>query len=78
MWRKKIASIAKDFRNITFAVVDEEKNMQMLKELGLEDSSEEINIGILANGKKYPMEPMEEFDPDEVREFLNQFLKGYF
>ncbi|XP_025093712.1 protein disulfide-isomerase A4-like isoform X2 [Pomacea canaliculata] len=76
MWRKKIASIAKDFRNITFAVADEEKNMQMLKELGLEDSSEEINIGILANGKKYPMEPMEEFDPDEVREFLNQFLKG--
>ena len=78
LWRQKIAEIAKDYKGIRFAVADDEKNQQMIKTLGLDESSEEINIGIIANNKKYPMEPMEEFDSDHIREFLDKFLKGKF
>ncbi|XP_076467812.1 protein disulfide-isomerase A4-like [Babylonia areolata] len=76
MWRNKIAEIAKDYKGIRFAVANDENNEHLLKDFGLEDSAEEMNIGIIANGKKYPMEAMEEFDADHIREFLDQFIKG--
>ena len=76
LWRRKIAAIAKDFKEIRFAVANDESNEDLLKDFGLEDSSEEINIGIIANKKKYPMEPMEEFDSDHIRDFLASFRRG--
>ena len=78
LWRGKVADIAKDYRGVlTFAVADEDKMSDVFKEFGFDDSSEEINIGIIdKNEKKYPMEPMEEFDSDLVREFLDRFVKG--
>lgn len=77
MWRTKIAKIAKDFDNITFAIADEENFKNMLEEFGLGDSPEEINIGCHSmDGKRYPMEPMEEFDSEEIQEFLQKFMKG--
>lgn len=77
LWRTKIASIAKDFRNITFAIANEEDYKNPMEEFGLGDSPEEINIGCYGlDGKKYPMEPMDEFDSDEIREFLKKLQKG--
>nr|KAG5714340.1 hypothetical protein BaRGS_018557 [Batillaria attramentaria] len=76
LWRRKLVEIAKDYKDITFAIADEEHNSQLFKDFGLEESGEEINLGIVADGKKYPMEPMEEYDEDHIREFLNQFKKG--
>lgn len=77
LWRTKIAKIAKDFDNITFAIADEENFKNMLEEFGLGDSPEEINIGCHSmDGKRYPMEPMEEFDSEEIQEFLQKFMKG--
>ncbi|XP_050388560.1 protein disulfide-isomerase A4 [Patella vulgata] len=77
LWRNKIANIAQDYRDITFAVANEEDFDQLIKQFGLEDSPEEINIGIIGkDNKKYKMEPMEEFDSDEIKEFLEKFKKG--
>ncbi|XP_041365529.1 protein disulfide-isomerase A4-like [Gigantopelta aegis] len=77
LWRQKIAAIAKDYKNITFAIANEDDYQLMLKEFGFDDSGEEMNIGILGkDGKKFPMELMEEFDPDEITDFLNAFQKG--
>ncbi|XP_076461623.1 protein disulfide-isomerase A4-like [Babylonia areolata] len=74
-WRNKIAEIAKDFKEIHFAIADFESNQEALKDFGLEESSEEINMGIINKKKKYPMEPMEEYDSDQIREFLTLFRR---
>lgn len=68
--------VAKDFPECTFAIADEEDYADELKSLGLSESGEEVNVGILADGgKKYAMEP-EELDSDVLREFVMAFKKG--
>ncbi|XP_066578103.1 protein disulfide-isomerase A4 [Amia ocellicauda] len=75
-WRNKVLEVAKDFPEYTFAIADEEDYAEELKGLGLSESGEEVNVGILADGgKKYAMEP-EEFDSDVLREFVMAFKKG--
>lgn len=76
-WRKKIATVANKYRDITFAVADEEENAQMLESAGLGDSGEELNVLLLGDGdEKFPMEPMEEYDIDDFKEFLDKYKKG--
>lgn len=68
--------MAKEFPEYTFAIADEEDYAEELKSLGLSESGEEVNVGILADGgKKYAMEP-EEFDSDVLRDFVKAFKKG--
>ncbi|KAF4075838.1 hypothetical protein AMELA_G00223500 [Ameiurus melas] len=75
-WRSKVLEVAKDFPEYTFAIADEEDYADELKSLGLSESGEEVNVGILAEGgKKYAMEP-EEFDSDVLQEFVLAFKKG--
>ncbi|XP_075936670.1 protein disulfide-isomerase A4 [Anarhichas minor] len=75
-WRSKVLEVAKDFPEYTFAIGDEEDYAEELKGLGLSDSGEEVNVGLLADeGKKFAMEP-EEFDADILREFVMAFKKG--
>ena len=47
-----------------------------MKDFGLDDSGEELNIGCFKDGKKYSMEPMEEYEEDDVRDFLKKLRKG--
>ncbi|XP_029314163.1 protein disulfide-isomerase A4 [Cottoperca gobio] len=75
-WRSKVLEVANDFPEYTFAIGDEEDYAEELKSLGLSDSGEEVNVGILADGgKKFAMEP-EEFDADVLRDFVMAFKKG--
>ncbi|KAK6492164.1 protein disulfide-isomerase A4-like [Huso huso] len=75
-WRNKVLEVAHDFPEYTFVIADEEDYAEELKALGLSDSGEEVNVGILGDGgKKYSMEP-EEFDSDVLREFVMAFKKG--
>nr|XP_023648626.1 protein disulfide-isomerase A4 [Paramormyrops kingsleyae] len=75
-WRSKVLEVAKDFPEYTFAIADEEDYADELKSLGLSESGEEVNVGILADGgKKYAMEP-EELDSDVLQEFVMAFKKG--
>ncbi|XP_037550053.1 protein disulfide-isomerase A4 [Nematolebias whitei] len=75
-WRSKVLDVAKDFPEYTFAIADEEDYADELKSLGLSESGEEVNVGILADGgKKFAMEP-EEFDSEVLRDFVLAFKKG--
>ncbi|XP_068200117.1 protein disulfide-isomerase A4 [Antennarius striatus] len=75
-WRSKVLEVAKDFPEYVFAIADEEDFADELKGLGLGESGEEVNVGILADGgKKFAMEP-EEFDSDVLRDFVKAFKKG--
>ena len=62
---------------MTFAIVDEDDFPAKMRSFGFEDSGEEMNIGIVDDkGKTYPMEETEEFDSDDIREFISKFSKG--
>ncbi|KAM4606367.1 protein disulfide-isomerase A4 [Polymixia lowei] len=75
-WRSKVLEVAKDFPEYTFAIADEEDYSDEMKSLGLSESGEEINVGILGDGgRKYAMEP-EEFDSEVLRDFVMAFKKG--
>ncbi|CAB1349914.1 unnamed protein product [Coregonus sp. 'balchen'] len=75
-WRSKVLEVAKDFPEYTFAIADEEDYSDELKSLGLSDSGEEVNVGILGDGgKKFAMEP-EELDSEVLRDFIMAFKKG--
>ncbi|KAM9839612.1 protein disulfide-isomerase A4 [Aulostomus maculatus] len=75
-WRSKVLEVAKDFPEYTFTIADEEDYAEELKSLGLSESGEEVNVGILAEGgKKFAMEP-EELDSDVLRDFVMAFKKG--
>lgn len=68
--------VAKDFPEYTFAIADEEDFADELKSLGLSESGEEVNVGILGEGgKKFAMEP-EELDAEVLRDFVVAFKKG--
>ncbi|KAM8732076.1 protein disulfide-isomerase A4 [Acanthopagrus schlegelii] len=75
-WRSKVLEVAKDFPEYTFAIADEEDFADELKSLGLSESGEEVNVGILADGgKKFAMDP-EEMDSEVLRDFVIAFKKG--
>lgn len=75
-WRNKVLDVAKDFPEYTFAIANEEDYASELKDLGLSDSGEEVNVAILdTNGKKYARDP-DEFDSDSLRDFVMAFKKG--
>lgn len=70
--------MAKDYPEYTFAIADEEDYAEELKSMGLSESGEEVNVGILdEGGKKFAMEP-EEFDSDVLQDFVVSFKKGNF
>lgn len=47
------------------------------KEFGFDDSGEEMNVGIIDDkNRKFPMPEMDEFDEEEITEFLDRYLKG--
>lgn len=76
-WRKKFADVAKQFPSLTFAVADEDQNRDLVKEFGFDESSEEINVGLIdEKDKKYAMKPQEEYESDDVVSFLKDYLKG--
>ena len=78
MWRKKIAEIAKDHRDITFAIANDDEFTSQMNEMGLEDSAEEINVACYdARGLKYPLDPpMEEWSEKHVRSFIKKMKEG--
>ena len=76
-WRQKVLEVANDHRDITFAIAQEEDFQDHLKDFGLDDSGEEINVGCFDDkNQKYPMEPDEEFSEDSLREFIENFKEG--
>lgn len=67
--------VANDYRDFTFAIADEEDYSNRLKDFGLEDSGEDVNVALLdEKDKKYRMD--DEFSEDSLREFLDSFKNG--
>jgi len=77
LWRNKIAAIANKHPELTFAIADDVKMATDFSSFGFDDSGEEMNVGIYDDkNRKYAMEEMEEFDVDQIEEFLKKYNKG--
>jgi protein disulfide-isomerase A4 len=77
-WRNKILKVANTYKTkYTFAIADEEKMSGLLKEFGLEESDEDVNVGCYdSQGLKYRMEDDDEFTSESFEDFINRLDKG--
>ncbi|XP_019635970.1 PREDICTED: protein disulfide-isomerase A4-like [Branchiostoma belcheri] len=76
IWRRKVLEVAKDHRDVTFVIAKEDLQQAKLRELELDDSGEEVNVGLYdTTNRKYRMEP-DEFSEDTLREFVEAFKNG--
>lgn len=77
-WRNKILEVATNYKKkYTFVVADEEKMAPVLKEFGLEETGEDINVGCFgSDGLKYRMDEDDEFNSESFADFISQLDKG--
>ncbi|XP_046439075.1 probable protein disulfide-isomerase A4 [Daphnia pulex] len=75
--RKKVLEVAKIFQksNAKFAISNEDEYLEELRGLNLADVNEDIKVAAF-DGQKFRMEPMDEFDPEEVKEFIDLLSSG--
>nr|XP_054767100.1 protein disulfide-isomerase A4-like [Lytechinus pictus] len=79
IYRQKIVEVAKDkeFDELLFAIADEDEFANEMKQLELDDSGEDINVGIFgADGLKYKLEPEDEFESEVLRDFIRSWQNG--
>ena len=70
-----MVEVANDYRDFTFAIADEDEYSNRLKDFGLEDSGEDVNVALLdEKDRKYKMD--DEFSEDSLREFLDAYKNG--
>lgn len=78
-WRQKVLEVAADpeFEDYTFAIADEQEFGKFLIDLGLDDSGNEINVGLFTPDKRrYAMDTDDEFSVEGLRDFLHEFKEG--
>ncbi|XP_028412228.1 protein disulfide-isomerase A4-like [Dendronephthya gigantea] len=74
-WRNKVVEVANDYREFKFAIADEEDYSNRLKDFGLDDSGEDVNVALLdKNEGKYKMD--DEFTEESLRDFLDAYKNG--
>lgn len=76
--RKKVLEVAKIYQmsNAKFAICNEDEYAEELRGLNLADVNEDIKVAAYDGQLKFRMEPMDEFDPDELRDFINKLTTG--
>lgn len=76
--RKEVLDVAKEYvGKVTFAISNEEDFQSELKELGLEDSGEDVNVGFYqAQSVRFAMKPDDEFSAGKLRRFINNVFEG--
>ena len=75
-WREKVLRVAKEYPDILFAVADEESCGEKLKEFGLAESGEDVNVGLYdEHNRKFAMVD-EEFSEDALKEFIDSWKEG--
>ncbi|RWS16392.1 Protein disulfide-isomerase A4-like protein [Dinothrombium tinctorium] len=75
--RKKVLKVANKFRGkVTFAISKEEDYEHELRDLGLDDSGEDVNVGFFKSQNiRYAMPP-DEFDEEKLETFVQDVLDG--
>merc|ERR1712150_181706 len=75
-WREKVLRVAKEYPEISFAVADEETFEDKLKEFGLTESGEDVNVGLYDEQNRRFAMVDEEFSEESLTEFIEDWKKG--
>jgi len=77
--RNQIIEVAKHFlgSNLKFAISNEEEFETEIKALGLEDTGQDVSIGVYTEKQKFRAEPEEEFSSQFLAEFIEKLRTGH-
>ncbi|GAB6026333.1 Protein O-glucosyltransferase 2 [Chamberlinius hualienensis] len=77
MIRSEVLEVAKSYPDIVFCVSTEEEFQDELKNFGLDDSGEDVNVGFYSKDNlRYPMEPQDGFNSKKLKKFVDSVLAG--
>jgi len=75
-WREKVLRVAREYPDIQFAVANEESFEEKLKQLGLHESGEDVNVGLYdEQDRKFALVD-EEFSEESLTEFIDSWKAG--
>lgn len=76
--RNKVVQVAKNFvgSNLKFAISNEEEYETEIKSLGFEDSGADVNIGCFSEKQKFRMKVTDEFEAEDLAEFIDDLRVG--
>jgi protein disulfide-isomerase A4 len=76
--RKRVLKAAQKYAGkITFAISNEADYADEIKDLGLDDSGEDVNIGFFKSLKeRFALEPNDDVDSEVITEFVESVLAG--
>jgi len=76
--RNKVVLVARNFlgSNLRFAISNEEEYAEEIKSLGFEDSGADVNIGCFSEKQKFRMKVTDEFEPEDLGEFIEDLRLG--
>ena len=76
--RNKIVQVAKNFvgSNLRFATSNEEEFAEEIKALGFEDSGADVNVGCYSEKQKFRMKVTDEFESEDLAEFIEGLRLG--
>jgi len=75
-WREKVLRVAREYPDITFAVANEESFEEKMKEFGLHESGEDVNVGLYDDQERKFALIDEEFSEESLTEFIDTWKKG--
>ena len=62
--------------NLKFAISNEEEYEDEVKKLGFEDSGADVNVGCYSEKQKFRMKITEEFESEDLAEFIEDLRTG--
>merc|ERR1712018_517565 len=76
--RNKVVLVARNFvgSNLKFAISNEEEYAEEIKALGFEDSGADVNIGCFSEKQKFRMKVTDEFEAEDLAEFIEDLRLG--
>merc|ERR1711899_309575 len=76
--RNKVILIARNFvgSNLKFAISNEEEYAEEIKALGFEDSGADVNVGCFSEKQKFRMNVTDEFEAEDLAEFIEDLRLG--
>jgi len=76
--RNKVVLVARHFlgSNLRFAISNEEEYAEEIQSLGFEDSGADVNIGCFSEKQKFRMKVTDEFEAEDLAEFIEDLRLG--
>jgi 23S rRNA U2552 (ribose-2'-O)-methylase RlmE/FtsJ len=62
---------------VRFAICNEDEYVDELRSLNLADATEDVKVAAFANNMKFRMEPVDDFETEDLQTFLTSLTQGF-